>query len=60
MFLDAAMHGGCHVVNRIVIELPDADTLPKVVFYVVDLSSLYRISGSHAHRFHAQAALLLL
>lgn len=38
------VHGGGELVNRIVNELPDAETLPKVVVNDVDLTSLYRIA----------------
>lgn len=38
------VHGGGDLVNRIVSELPDAETLPKVVVNDVDFTSLYRIA----------------
>lgn len=38
------VHGGGPLVNRIVSELPDAETLPKVLVNDVDLTSLYRIA----------------
>lgn len=38
------VHGGSQLVNRIVSELPDAETLPKLVVNDVDLTSLYRIA----------------
>lgn len=38
------VHGGGDLVDRFVTELPDAETLPKVVVNDVDLTSLYRIA----------------
>lgn len=38
------VHGGGELVDRIVSELPDVETLPKVVVNDVDLTSLYRIA----------------
>lgn len=38
------VHGGGELVDRFVTELPEAETLPKVVVKAVDLTSLYRIA----------------
>ncbi|PXF48074.1 Sulfate adenylyltransferase [Gracilariopsis chorda] len=38
------VHGGGELVDRIVQEIPDAETLPKVVVNDVDMTSLYRIA----------------
>lgn len=38
------VHGGGDLVDRFVKEIPDAETLPKVVVNDVDLTSLYRIA----------------
>lgn len=38
------VHGGGDLVDRIVSELPDVETLPKIVVNDVDLTSLYRIA----------------
>ncbi|KAI0566549.1 Sulfate adenylyltransferase ATPS [Gracilaria domingensis] len=38
------VHGGGDLIDRIVTELPDAETLPKVVVNDVDMTSLYRIA----------------
>lgn len=38
------VHGGGELVDRIVSELPDVETLPKVVVNDVDMTSLYRIA----------------
>lgn len=38
------VHGGGDLVNRIVSDLPDVETLPKVVVNDVDMTSLYRIA----------------
>lgn len=38
------VHGGGELVNRIVNELPNAETLPKIVVNDVDMTSLYRIA----------------
>lgn len=44
MAVVSPVHGGGDLVNRIVSELPDVETLPKVVVNDVDLTSLYRIA----------------
>lgn len=38
------VHGGGELVDRIVNELPNAETLPKVVVNDVDMTSMYRIA----------------
>ncbi|CAN8070700.1 unnamed protein product [Agarophyton chilense] len=38
------VHGGGELVDRIVTEIPDAETLPKIVVNDVDMTSLYRIA----------------
>lgn len=38
------VHGGGDLVDRIVTELPDAETMPKLVVNDVDMTSLYRIA----------------
>lgn len=43
-FSPTPVHGGGELVNRIVTELPDVETLPKVVVNDVDLTSMYRIA----------------
>lgn len=43
MAVVSPVHGGGELVNRIVNELPDVETLPKVVVNAVDMTSLYRI-----------------